>query len=739
MSAELQTNIDSLSIVDGIWQEKASNLGIIEQSRLVPSWHGRGNLYVLVETIGGFPDPARIEERIIDIISEYYRSPGSVTAGIRAAIKAANTYLFEENLNAEREERGVAGVTCVVLKDRDAYIGQCGPALLYHVGKGQFQRLPQESTWLSSPTLQDVDISTEPPLGLRRDVEPELFHLTVRGGDALLLASTSLAKSVDDREVALVAMQRHARDVRSALEDATEGQDLSLIVIELIGAEEAGVPEAGEEAPVSAASGPATVLQRVSSGLRGLLAPSAEEPEELDEAYDEQERVLRGPRPSIDLRSSAQSAWRFVSRLGREAAALLARVLPETDQVGGARPTRRSRAASKDASRHWLYAALLIPVVVLLLVAVSRFQHDRARQAEFARLLQQVQEAQAAAESSPVFEQRTRLTEALGFLEQAAELRPDDEQVVAKQGEIQLALDRINHVVRMPFLTLLQEFPDTETMRSQIRRVIVHGIDVYVADTGTDRVYKYLLNETGSGLQALEGDPVILRKGDQRNQTTVDELLDMAWVEAGGLRGISSLMVVDQEGHVLDYDPLIGLKPLPMADISQWEAPQAVLGYYGRLYVLDPEANRLFRYILTNEGYDGPPADYFSEESGAQLRSAVDVAIDGNVYILHADGTISKYEQGVSVAFPQNNLDHPLQAPTAIYASGFMDEDGYVYVADAGNQRIVQFSKAGDFIQQFVGPEVSSMDALKGVVVDETQKKLFLINDNKLYLWNLPQ
>ena len=735
MSTGLKTVVDSLSIVDGIWQEKASNLGVVEQSRLVPTWHGRGNLYVLVETIGGFPDPARVEQRIIDIVSEYYRTPGSVTAGIRAAIKAANTFLFEENLNAVREERGVAGVTCVVLKDQDAYIGQCGPAVLYHVGKGQFQRLPQESTWLSSPTLQDVDISAEPPLGLRRDVEPELFHLAVRGGDVLILSSTSLAKSVDNREVAQAALQRRARDVRSALEDATEGQDVSLIVIELAGAEEAVVSE-GEEAEAPAMAGPATVLERVSSGVRGLFAPTAEEPEE---AVGEEQRVMSERRRAVDVRSSAQSAWRVISRLGREVAALLTRVLPETDQGRDARPTRRPRAASKDRSRRWLYAALLIPVVVLLLVAVSRFQHDRARQAEFAQLLQQAQEAQASAESSPVAEQRVKLTEALGFLERAAALKPDDEQVLAKREEIQLTLDRINRVVRIPFLTLLQEFPDTETVQSQPRRVIVHGIDVYVVDTGMDRVYKYLLDQTGNALQVLEGDPVILRKGDQRNQTTIDELLDMAWVDAGGLRGISSLMVVDQKGHVVEYDPLVGLKPLPIADTGEWQAPEAVLGYYGRLYVLDPEANHLFRYILTNEGYDGSPSDYFSAESGAQLRTAVDVAIDGNVYILHSDGTITKYEQGESAAFPQNDLDRPLEGPTAIYATGFMDEDGYVYVADAGNQRIVQFSKAGDFIQQFVGPEASSMDALKSLAVDETQKKLFLINGNRLHLWNLPR
>jgi len=740
MSTGLKTIVDSLSIVDGIWQEKASNLGIVEQSRLVPTWHGRGNLYVLVETIGSFPDPAYIQQRIIDVISEYYRTPGSITAGIRAAIKAANTFLFEENLSALREERGVAGVTCAVLKDQDAYIGQCGPSVLYHIGKGQFQRLPQESTWLSSPTLQDVDISVEPPLGLRRDVEPELFHLALRGGDVLILASTSLAKAVPDREVTQAALQRNAREVRSALEDLADGQNLSLIVVELLGAEEAAVPEGEEAAPsLAATAAPTTMLERVSAGVRGLFGRRAEETEDLEESFEEEERVMRGRRPTMDVRASAQSAWRFISRLGREAAALLTRVLPETDQARGARPTRRTRAASADRSRRWVYAALLIPLVVLLLVAVTRFQHDRAREAEFAQLLQQVQEAQASAESSPAAtEQRARLSEALGFLEQAAALKPDDEQVLAKQQEIQLSLDRINHVIRIPYLTLLQEFPDTETARSQLRRVIVHGIDVYVIDTGTDRVYKYLLNETGNALQMLEGDPVVLRKGDRRNQTTVDELLDMAWVDAGGLRGISSLLAVDHQGHVVEYDPLVGLKPLPIADTSQWVAPLAVLGYYGRLYVLDPEANLLLRYILTNEGYDGLPTDYFSTESGAQLRTAVDMAIDGNVFVLHSDGSISKYEQGVSVAFPQSNLDQPLQGPTAIYASGFMDEDGYVYVADAGNQRIVQFSKAGDFIQQFVGPDASSMDALKSLAVDETQKKLYLINDNKLHLWNLP-
>ena len=159
MSGRLRTSVESFSIVNGVWQEQAPNLSVSERSAIIPHRKGRGNLYVLVETIGSFPDHAQVQQRIIEIAQEYFRTSGSITAGLRTVIKAANAYLFEENLNAPREQRGVAGVTCMVLKDRDAYIGQLGPALLYHIGKGVSQILPKESTWLTSERLQDVDIS----------------------------------------------------------------------------------------------------------------------------------------------------------------------------------------------------------------------------------------------------------------------------------------------------------------------------------------------------------------------------------------------------------------------------------------------------------------------------------------------------------------------------------------------------------------------------------------------------
>jgi len=80
----------------------------------------------------------------------------------------------------------------------------------------------------------------------------------------------------------------------------------------------------------------------------------------------------------------------------------------------------------------------------------------------------------------------------------------------------------------------------------------------------------------------------------------------------------------------------------------------------------------------------------------------------------------------------------PLKAPCYIFVTGSMDESGSVYVADAGNSRVVQFSKAGEFIRQLRSRDAGHMDGLRGLFVDETAKKIYLIAGNKLLQATLP-
>ncbi len=754
MDAKLRTVVDSFGFVDGALQEQASNLGAFEQSTLLPDKRGRGNLYVLVETIGGFPVHAQVQQQIIQAAQEYFHTSGSITAGIRTAIKTANAGVFDSNLNAPREQRGVAGLTLLVLKDRDAYVGQLGPSLLYHIGKGEFRRLPAESTWLTSETLEEIDTDRQPPLGLRREVEPELSHLYVRDGDLLVLASTLLAKLATDDEVRAAITRRGTSSVRQSLLSLARGEEVSALVVDVlsVGAEAEGEAVAPVEAPVKKPG----LLGRISSGLRDSLRagppetemPAEEEgaaaPEEEEEGWEEEEAEPAAP--ALDLRDAARSAWRGLSGLGRGLAALLARVLPETEPGQRARRQQAHRAAASTghADRRWLWVALLIPVLVIAIFAVTRFQYERSQQARYEQLLAIADQAQVEARgSTSAAEQRAKLNEALAALDQALELKKGNTQIEGeiktKRDELSGWLDRINNTARLFFFNPLKEFPDTDTARSKLGTLVVQGIDVYLLDRGMNRVYKYLLNEARDGLQNLATDSVLLRKGDQHGEITVEDLMDIAWVESTPALGNSALFIVDTRGQVLEYDPAAGgIAAFPTADSSAWRGPVAMTGYVGRLYLLDPGANQVLRYVLTSTGYDGSPGNYLQAATGASIADAVDLAIDGNVYVLHADGRISKFGEGAAVPFSQKGLDEPLKSPSCIFVTGSLDNSGNVYVADAGNSRIVQFNKAGEFVRQFRSRDAVYMAALRGLVVDEAAKKLYLVDGNKLYLVTLP-
>jgi hypothetical protein len=362
-------------------------------------------------------------------------------------------------------------------------------------------------------------------------------------------------------------------------------------------------------------------------------------------------------------------------------------------------------------------------VIVLLLAVLTRLQHQKATQAEFNRLVTSAEAAKAAAETSTVVtEQRAKLEEVLSLINQALKIKTDDPDLLKQREATQTSLDRINHVSRIFYFGPLQEFASTAPEHIDLRKVVVQDINVFVLDLGTDRVYKFLLNDAKDGLKPLEGDQVLLRKGDQRGDVVVDELLDMAWVEAGGFRGSSTLLTVDKKGNVLEYEPMLGLGQMPNLDHTTWVEPTATTGF-----------------VLTNAGYEGTPASYIQSETAVDLSKAVDLAIDGNVYVLHSDGMISKYREGKGVPFPQTNLDTPLKSPRSLFVTGSLDEGGYVYIVDSGNQRIVQFSKAGEFLRQFRASDATYMNDLRSIFIEEEAKRLFLLNGSRLYMAYLPE
>jgi hypothetical protein len=737
MSIRLKTAIGYLSIVEGIARERAENVLITEPSPLIPLGRGKGNLYAIVEVAGEGMERDEIRRLLLETISkEYFRAAGGITAGLRQAIKAANAQLFRENRDRPTAERLIGGVSCVALRENDAYIGQAGPALVYAAHKGELARYPETSPWLDLPPPQWVDEGYVVPLGVRRDVDMDLFHCRVQPGDTIVLAETVLAQIARQDRIARAVVYQEVDMALAYLKRLVSGRDCSALVIEILAAAEEAEAEILEEE-----RGPAveaeSLAERVRPGREGRpVGPSA-----LEHMTTIRETLMSRLDLAGLLRGLGEGLMAALAILGSGTTTLFRRILPEAESPEQApakrvAQARRPRAAAETKGNKVMVAlAIAIPLIAALFVGIVYLQWGKAREARFVELVEQAEAKHTLAlTASDKPTARRLLHEAQGLLTEAQTLKPGDPVVGGLQGEIQATLDKINNVVKLYWIGALQKYDDPGNNPS---RVIVSGIDVYVLDKGTNRVYKYLLNEVGDGLQDMDVDPVLLRKGDQRGNIVVSDLVDMVWMPTGGGRQTSNLLVLESGGALLEYDPIFGLTVLPVGDKDKWRYPQLIGSYFGNFYLLDSQSNQIFKYLPTADGgYSNPPEAWFQID--VDLAGVVDMAIDGYIYLLYADGRILKFMGGEPAPFEQTELDEPLRGPTAIFTSPD-EETKFLYVADAGNGRIVQFSKEGQFIRQFRAAEAGVFDQLKNLHVDEIGSKFYILSGNTLYMANIPE
>jgi hypothetical protein len=272
---------------------------------------------------------------------------------------------------------------------------------------------------------------------------------------------------------------------------------------------------------------------------------------------------------------------------------------------------------------------------------------------------------------------------------------------------------------------------------------VVQGNHVFVLDRGQDRVYHHQLDtELDKALAADSRQVVLVSKGRQVGNVLVGDLVDMAWMPTGNNRQRASLVILESGGHLLDFDPATGeLLALQVGGTDAWRFAQFVGSHSGRFYVLDATANEIWRYSPTPDGYAGEPEKWLQSE--LDLAGVVDMAIADSIYLLYADGTVRKLTIGQPDDFDIAAWDTPLRGATALFTRP-PDETKWLYIADAGNGRIVQCDEAGQLKQQFRaaetlrGAEADPLAAAKSLFVDEIGGRAFVLSGLKLYLLILP-
>jgi hypothetical protein len=421
----------------------------------------------------------------------------------------------------------------------------------------------------------------------------------------------------------------------------------------------------------------------------------------------------------------------LVMLLGNGLRAVLGAIIPARKQAG-------VQAESKPpiSWRTLGFIAALIPILVVVVVSVSYIQKGRLREAEYQEFLATAQSKIDQAAAVDANSALGLMAEAETALVQAEQIKPEQTAVAEIRQQIALEVDRVGNVERFNLISPVRQYTDPGTA---LKRIIVQGVEIYVLDEGNDRLYHHRLSEDGKALVPDdEAKLLITARGQSVENIQVAELLDMTWMPTGGSRQTSDLVVLNSSG-LLEYNTNWGITAAPLAAGETLQRPVAVDSYFGNFYVLDPQANVLLRYVPTVDGYTAAPQSYFLPGQPVDLSNAVDMAIDGAIYVLFKDGRIQKFISGQQTDFNVVGLDQPFSNPVAIFTKAD-EEVQHLYIADAGNRRIVQLNKDGTFVRQFKPPAgaATSFAELQGLYVDEIGSRMYLLDGNKLFLANLP-
>lgn len=171
-----------------------------------------------------------------------------------------------------------------------------------------------------------------------------------------------------------------------------------------------------------------------------------------------------------------------------------------------------------------------------------------------------------------------------------------------------------------------------------------------------------------------------------------------------------------------------------------------VANYEGNLYVLGATRSNVLRY-LSGE-YGNFPLPWIQNDGGREVETAIDLAVDGKIYMLLPDGRILVFSTNNAgerafereIAAPQ--IRPPLVTVTRFFVTGLPDS-GFVFLVDSFNGRIVQIDKiTGEFIQQISAPPdgTIALDQLISVFVDESGGRpvLYMVNGGTVLRGSLP-
>jgi hypothetical protein len=619
----------------------------------------------------------------------------SLTGGLQRALASTHQTLMDWNRRSLPREHVSVSVVSAAVRDNLVYLARAGPCIVYVRRSGEVARLDD-----ATPALGE---SGDAPAIRRFELDP---------GDLVLAASTNLDSVTDPTTIESV-LTRPTDELLPELYLLT--RDLTNFALFAI----TGVRDTDAQPEATATAGLVETVSEGSSANASGAGPAANAvlpvrggavgaPVAVLEAEPEVAAVATAPAPELPaLEVVARSQTPVEARDDA----------PEYLKTTG--PPRMFRLSL--AHVRLLQAGASLAVVVLLAYFVPGVL-QKGRSERVADLVDssQTQLAAADVEDDPA-RKRTLLEESRRLATDALHLDPRSETAAMLRQQASAGLVAMDAVVDLGSMAAVTTLTRLTADEVAITGLVLQGGSAYLLDSLGGRVMAVSLGEPG--LPA-----VVFQAGQTYGGAAAKAPAHMTWEgsDTGG-----RLLVLDSDRKLFELRPGSAPQPLALRRTDTWSSAAGLAAFNNNLYVLDPAANQVHRYLPAASGFDSEPSLVLEGQSG--LDKATALAVDGDVYVCSEEGEVRRFRSGRRAAFELGGIDEAVDGAVDIAVVPASDE---VYIADAGNKRVVVASREGRFRRQLVS---AAFAHLRAIAIDATQSQLYVVAGETLLTAPLPR
>jgi len=372
-------------------------------------------------------------------------------------------------------------------------------------------------------------------------------------------------------------------------------------------------------------------------------------------------------------------------------------------------PTRKRRA------HLFLLAGILaVFLLVWMIVNLSTYSQRSKTRAELEVLIEEIETDLRTAEHRYLTGEMDSSNAILQRAEERAKQVMDNENKLFRSqahdllSRIRTKREEINNIIRLSPRVVVSMSSKNENISAVGLIGISDGEFVVYDDTD---LYRVLLNSIEDPVTITDGEKILYGTFFSRYKTLVFQTSDNSVIE----------LISNQPTSMKTEDP------------AGWITGKDAEAWLRYIYVLSPENNQIYKYERYSNRY-AAPSEY---NVNGDLSGAIDMAIDGNIYVLKERGEIVKLFRGEQRPFVIRHLPgNILEGATKV----FKVLDGNLYFLDSASKTVIVVSDGGStgestYIKQYVLE--GEIDILKDLYVDPDESRLYVMDSKNIYVVDL--